>query len=123
MRDLFIMCPHADDLHRFTAWKDLIHQAMLDIDPAGVGPGKVANKLFKWGRSLKRISSEDLEQQFRFGAEPRRGQLLSILLRLPCEDKPPGYHFRVVRHFLRGVLRPFRIDSRIPGIESRYRVS
>ena len=66
------MCPHADDLHPFIAWKYLVYEAVLDINPAGIGPGQIANKLFKWGRGLKRVSSQDLEQKFRFGAEPRR---------------------------------------------------
>jgi hypothetical protein len=30
------MCPHADNLHGLDIIQNLINQAMLDIDPAGI---------------------------------------------------------------------------------------
>jgi hypothetical protein len=49
------MYPHADDLDGFDFVENLIHKAMLDIDPAGKRPGQVAHELFEGGRGLIRI--------------------------------------------------------------------
>jgi hypothetical protein len=38
---------------------------------------------------------------------------------LPGIDNPPRYHPGFPLHFLTGVLRPFRMDSLMPGIDKR----
>lgn len=116
---LFVMRPHADDLHRFFGWEHLVDEAVLDVDSARVGAGKIADELLKWRRVLKGVSCEDVEHPFRLGAEAGCRELLGIFLGLSCEDKRPGYHLSLVRHFLTGVFSPFRIDSLIPGIDRR----
>ena len=113
------MRPHADDLHGFSCGKHLVDEAVLDVDPARVGAGKIADELFKRRRVLKGVSCDEVEQPFRLGAEAGCRELLGVFLGLSCEDKRPGYHLSLVRHFLTGVFSPFRIDSRIPGTDSK----
>ncbi len=56
---------------------------------------------------------------FSFGPQPGSSQLLGVLLRLFCEDQLPVHQVNSVEHSSIGVFIPSRIDSRMPGIESR----
>jgi hypothetical protein len=54
------MEPHANNLHDFLFFQDLIDQPMLDIDAARVCAIEIAHQLFKWRRVSQgpaRISS------------------------------------------------------------------
>lgn len=117
------MRPHADDFDGVAGRQHLIHKPVLNIDPAGIGPGKIADEFLKRRRGPKGVAFDDLEQQFRFGPKAGSGQLFGVFLRLSGKDKRPGYHLSLVRHFLMGVFSPFRIDARMPGIDSRWSVS
>ena len=44
---LFIVRPHAQDANRFFFAKDLIHDAVLNIDATRVCAGKIADQFFK----------------------------------------------------------------------------
>ena len=44
------MRPYADDFDCFDVIQDLIDEPVLDIDPAGTGPGQIAKKFFVRGR-------------------------------------------------------------------------
>jgi hypothetical protein len=74
---------------------NLIHQAVLDVDAAGVGSGQISDELFVWRGILERVLRDDFEKT----------------LRLWLEDLSSGS------------AMPLRMESRIPGIEMRWSVS
>jgi len=41
------MGPHTNDLYDFIFFNDLMDQAVLDIDVAGIGAGKIAYQFFQ----------------------------------------------------------------------------
>ena len=92
---------------------------MLDIDSSGICPREVSYQFLERRRILKWILLQNLQQCLRFEPKPRRGELLCVFLRLLGIDQPPGYQASFLESFLMGVCRPFRMDSRIPGMETR----
>ena len=121
---LFIMRPHPNDFYRSHIIKNLINQAMLDVDTAGAGAGKIAHKLFIWRRSSVRIVLKNLEQLFRLRTETRLGKFLGIFLSLfGKRDFPFFHHPGSVEHLSTGVFSPFFIEAFMPGIDWRNRVS
>src|SRR4051812_24524099 len=97
---------------------------MLDIDPAGTGAGQVADELFVPGTSAERILPEDLQKLLGPASQVGRGELFSVFLRLFREAQPPpAYQSISSAPSSTGVSIPSRIDSLMPGIESRYIVS
>jgi len=72
---------------------------------------------------LQRILAEDFEEFPGPGSQSRGGELLRVPPGLGGKDEPPAYHFRWDAHLGTGVAIPSRMDSRIPGMESRYNVS
>ncbi len=118
-----VMRPHANDLYGTDFGEDLIHQAMLDVDPAGARPSKIADELFIPGRSLKRVSLQDFEEIFGLSFQAGGGEFLGVLLGLFRENDGPRHQGSSVEVLLIGVLSPRIMDSRIFGMESRYNVS
>ena len=116
---LFVMPPETDDFDGPNVFQDLIDEPVLNVDPTGVRTGEVADEFFIRGRGLVGILTKHGKQGFGFETQPRRGELLGIFLGLACEDDPPGYHANFSRHRETGVFRPRRIDSRMPGIDTR----
>jgi hypothetical protein len=53
--DLLVVRPHADDLDSLFILQNLVHQSMLDVDPAGIGTSKIAHVL---SFTLPRLGSE-----------------------------------------------------------------
>ena len=119
----FVVSPEAENLHHSEVVEDLVDQPVLDVDPARIGAGQVTNQFLKGRRSLIRILSQSGEQEFRLGLETGSRQLFRILLGLPCKDNPPTHQRSSGAQASTGVDRPLRIDSRIPGIESKWSVS
>jgi hypothetical protein len=64
------MRPHPDDLDGLDFVEDLIHEAVLDIDPAGQGSGQIAHELFEGWGSLIRILGKKFEENLGIGTEP-----------------------------------------------------
>jgi len=48
---------------------DLIHQAVLDVDAAGIGTSQVANEFLVGWRSLKWVFGNEVENTFRIWFE------------------------------------------------------
>ena len=46
------MCPKTDDLNSFLFFKDLINQTVLNIDPSGIKPLKITDRLARQARFL-----------------------------------------------------------------------
>jgi hypothetical protein len=136
-RGLFVMSPHPKDLDGAALGKDLVHQAVLDSDPAGIGAFQVAAQLLEKGRLLERVFFEYLKQRFGLGAESGMRELFGVFLglfgveelpaclsgRQACLTGRQAHQPGVLELFRNGVLSPLRMDSRMPGIETRYRVS
>lgn len=119
----FVVRPHADDLHRTFRIEDLVDESMLDVDAAGICTCEVADQFLEGGRALPRIPAQDVEQLFGFIPQTAPGDLPGVFLSLFCEADPPRrsgrYHPGFSEVFESGVRSPFRIDSRMPGIERR----
>lgn len=60
---LFVVRPHAQHFHHSLVGENLIHEPMLDVDPARNGAIEIAHQSFEWGRVLEGIAREDFEQQ------------------------------------------------------------
>ncbi len=122
-RRSFVMCPHSDDLDCVFRLEDLIDEPVLDVDAAGEGACEIADQPFEGRGTLPRICAQDLDQILGFVPKTTSGELAGVFLSLPREDNSPGacglYQPGFSEVFERGVRRPVRIDSRMPGIESR----
>ena len=119
----FVTSPEAEDFHHSEVVEDLVDQPVLDVDPARIGSRQVANQFLKRRRSLIWILCQSGKQEFRFRLKTGSRQLFRILLRLPRKDDPPTHQRSSGVQASTGVVRPLRIDSRIPGIESKWSVS
>ncbi len=117
------MRPHSEDLHRSLLWQDLIHEPVLYVDASRVSPGEIANELFEPRRLLQGIPTKDSQQFFGLCPQTAGREFPGVFLRLPGEDDLPGprlvYQPGRLDVLGSGVRIPFRIDSRIPGIERR----
>ena len=96
---------------------------MLDVDSSREGAREVAHELFESGWLLPGIRPKDFEKLFGLFTQTTGRKLPRVFLRLPRKDDLPGPgsdyqpgRFDVLES---GVRNPFRIDSRIPGIERR----
>ena len=122
-RLLVVMSPHSDDLYGLDVLYNLVYEAVLDVDAARIGTIQIADQFFIRRGELERIFGEDIKQLLSLGLKPRSGNFSTILLRMLRKNDLPLHHPGFSLHFSTGVFSPFRIDSRIPGIERRYRVS
>ena len=96
---------------------------MPDVDATGVRPRKVAYELFVARRGLVRIPAEYVEENL--GLRPKTGgcELAGVPTCLGREDYLSPHQPGPLEHLLTGVFMPLRMDSRMPGTESRYNVS
>ena len=114
------MGPHPDHLYGAVTFEDLVDEAMLHVDPAREGAREIADELLEGGRAPEGVPRENVEKEPRLLFETRVRELASVPVRLAGEDDPPAFHqFSSSTHSERGVLRPFRIDARMPGIDNR----
>ena len=119
----FVVSPQSEDLHGFDDGEHLIDHSVLDIDPPGVRAGQIAHQFFKRRRVAERVLREDLQELDRLRLEATGGQLLGVFLGLFGVDQLPDYHGRRVPHRPTGVSMPARMESLMPGIDSRNNVS
>ncbi len=113
------MRPHADCLHNPFFLEYLIDKAMLYVDSSRIGSSEISNKFLEWWWILERRGLQQFEQLLRFGFQAYSSQLPRILLRLFREDDLPAHQLSLSEHSSTDVLNPSRIDSRIPGMDSR----
>ena len=102
--ELLVMRPHADDLDDMFIFHDLVHQPMLDVDPAGIRSGEIAHKLLEGWRSLKRICFHDLKQFFCVPLQSSICKLPGVFLRLLGEDDSPAHQSSWSEHALIGTF-------------------
>jgi len=96
---------------------------VLDVDSPRIGTRKITDKLFEPRGPLPWVLPKDFQKLFSFLAQSAGSEFPGAFLRLPGEGHPPGrrFFYQPGRFdvFESGVRIPFRIDSRIPGIERR----
>ena len=96
---------------------------MLDVDSSRAGTREIADKLLEPRRLPPGICSENLDEFLGLFAQAAGRKFSGVFLRLPGEDDlpDPGFVYQPGRFDVleSGVRIPFRIDSRIPGIERR----
>lgn len=63
-RVLFVMRPEADDFYDFFFLEDLVNEAVLDVDSAGIGAFEISDELLKGRGILKGIFLKNLKQRF-----------------------------------------------------------
>ena len=115
----FVMRPQAQNLDGAFNFVDLIQQAMLNVDAARISPHEIPNQLFVRRRILKRIFRDDVEQTFGLGPEIRGRYFFCVFLRLPGVNDNPTHQPGFFEDLESGSAMPLRIDSRMPGIETR----
>ena len=114
------MSPHPEDLHGALPGDDFVDEAVLDVDPPGKGAREIAHELLEGGRAPQGVLREKVEKELRLLLESRAREPSRVPLRLAGEDDPPGLHqLSCSTHSESGVARPFRIDARMPGIDTR----
>lgn len=60
---LLVVRPQAQYFHYFLLLDDLIHQAMLDSDAAGIGPREVTDQFLVWRWVLIRIVADNFQER------------------------------------------------------------
>ena len=117
------MGPHPNDFDGPDIIQNLIDQAVLDIDPARAGSRQIADQALVWRGTLVRIRGEQCQKAFCLGLEPRSGKSLGVSPRLGGIDESPLHQSRYFLHLSTGVFSPLRIDSLMPEMAFRYKVS
>lgn len=120
-----IMSPKSDDDDALFFLVNAIHQAMLQVDPPRVGPGKVSDEPLK--RRLHRVVLQCLQQSIDLGLERAFEDVLIILARLFCKNNAVA-HLRSFfqsssTHSSMGVFSPSLMESAMPGMLHRWQVS
>lgn len=102
-----------------------INKAVFYVYPPGICAFEVSNQfLIRW-RILKRIVLQNLEQLDNIIPQPCLFDHLNVLYRLFCKLDFPHHHSisLALTHSSGSAFIPSIIDSRIPGILRRYKVS
>jgi hypothetical protein len=123
MMGLLVVGPHSEHFDRLLVGIHLVNESVLNVDATRIGSGEVAHEFFVWGRVLEGVVGEDGEEAFGLGAEVGAGDLASVFLSLFGEDDRPVHQPGLVEALDRGSAMPLRMDSRMPGMEVRKRVS
>src|SRR5664279_2284676 len=117
------MGPHSEHLHRLGFVEDLVDQAVLNAYAPRVSAGQVAHELLERGRRLVGVLCEDRQQGLSLWLQAGRSQLLRVLLSLLRVDESPAHQRSSPSSSSAGVAMPSMMDSRMPGMDTRYRVS
>ena len=113
------MRPHAQHLDGSFNLIDLINQTMLNIDAPRIRARQIANQFFAGRWILKRIFREYVEQPFGLGPEIHGCNFPGVFLRLPRVNNRPTHQPGFFDDLDSGSAMPLRMDSRIPGIDTR----
>lgn len=123
-RDLLVVRPHADDADRSLGDNNVVNEPVLNRDSPRIHPSHVTNELLEQRWRLEGVFAQNGKETFYAGLQSRVGHAAGVFGSLAGELNPPRIHqSSSSTHSLEGAAIPSRIDSRIPGILSRYRVS
>ena len=117
------MGPQPKHFHGLMLKIHLIHEPMLDVDASGIGSCEIPDQFFKRRRIRKRVISKEFQQSFNVRTKIQRGGLFRIPLCLFRKIELPTHHLSVFEHLSSGCFIPAMTDSRIPGTDSRCKVS
>jgi len=117
------MRPHPYDFNGALILEHFINETMQNVYSPGKRTVQVTYQFLERRWALKRIVFQYLEQPLNGWTKIGRSNLLGVLLRLLCKVELPTHQLRVLEDLLSGSFNPFRIESRMPGIETRYSVS
>ena len=128
------MCPHTNDFYGALVFYSifcefsfiyLIHKPVLYIDSAWKNTFQISHQFFLSRRILIRISSDNINQAFRFFRNPCHLQLFQIFQSLFCKNNFVHHHFTISSdtQSSSGSRAPAIMDAVILGMESRYKVS
>ena len=117
------MRPHPEDTNYFFVGKNLIHNTVLNIDPARICASQITNQFFKRRRILEWVLGKKRQQFQRLGFQTAGSKLLSILHCLLGINKLPTHHSSAFELSARGSAMPALMDSRMPGTANRNKVS
>ena len=98
---------------------DLIHKPMLNVDAPRIGAHQITGEFLKGGRVLKRILRDNVEEFLGLRFEIRQCNPLRVLARLPGVNNRPTHQPGFFDNLESGSAMPLRMDSRMPGIETR----
>ncbi len=101
----------------------LVHKPMLDVDSPGISAGQIADQLFVWRRVLERVFFDDGQELLGFGLQATGGEFLRVLSRVLGVNDRPAHQSSSLEQASMGSAMPSLMDSRMPGVESRYSVS
>ncbi len=113
------MGPHSNNLDNSLFIEHLVHKAVFDVDAPGAGPGQIARQLFERRGISPRVLPENFDQLFRLGLKTGIPESFRIFPSLPGKDDPPTHQPGSSEHSSTGVSSPSRMDSLIPGMDSR----
>ncbi len=102
---------------------DLIYQPMQKVDPPGIGTRQISNQFLMGRWVLERIHRDDVKKALGLGFQIRGRNAPGVLLGLAGVDDGPAHQPGWVDALPSGSAMPLRMESRIPGIETRYSVS
>jgi len=117
------MGSHPDFFNGPQILENLIYEAMLYVHPPRIGTVQITNQLLEWRRISKGFVLQYLKQPLDLRTEIGRCDFLSVLLCLLSKVEIPIHQFRVLEDLMSGSFNPKRMDSRIPGSDTRYSVS
>src|SRR5258706_16384956 len=96
---------------------------MLDIDAARIGAVEIADQFLVGRGSAKRIHRQEVKQGLRLVFQTAGRELPGVFQCLLRVHHTPPHQSSFLALLASGSAMPRLIDSRMPGIDSRYRVS
>ena len=119
------MAPQAQHFHDPLWLQNLIHQTMLDVDTSITGTPKIPHQGFIGRRLPEGVVGQKIEQGLGLllQAWGCRSQFSGVLLGRSREQNSPAHQPGSLLNSSMVAAMPSRIDSRMPGIETKCRVS
>ena len=113
------MRPHPNDFDGALILENLINETVLYVYPPRIRTVQITDQLLEQWRVLKRINFQYFEQSLDLKTKIGRSNFLGVFLRLLRKVELPTHQLRVFEDLLSGSFNPLRIESRIPGMDTR----
>jgi hypothetical protein len=117
------MRPHPNDFDGASILENLVNETVLYVYPPRIRTVQITDQLLERRRGMKRISFQYLEQPLDLRTKIGRSSFLGVFLRLLRKVELPTHQLRVFEDLLSGSFKPLRIESRMPGMDTRKSVS
>ena len=113
------MRPHPNDFDGALVLENLVNETVLYVYPPRIRTVQITDQLLERRRVLKRISFQYLEQPLDLRPKIGRSNFLGVFLRLLRKVELPTHQLRVFEDLLSGSFNPLRIESRMPGMDTK----